>query len=189
MNRFGKFLVAFAAAAMLVVAFAPPSGAVNTRVSIFDFKWSNTTPQIDLGEKVIWDWLGPDLQHSVTGFSDNSVQWDSDPGISMPLHKLGSTFEVAFSQPGQYEFHCKLHSSVRGTVIVSNSVGDPNSDPGPQPPLNTDMEPPFVDGIKLFPTVYGPKRKGGPLEFSMNERGIADADYYRLVKRGKKKKM
>lgn len=164
---------------------ATPSQAASTRVSITDFKWSQM-PSIDRGESVIWDWLGPDLQHSVTGQEDNSSQWDSDPQTSMPLHRLGDSFKVTFDQPGQYLLGCKLHLSVRGTVSVSNTLGDPNSDPGPQAPLNFDLETPFVDGISLYPAVFGPKGKGGPLEFSSNERGSADADYYKLVKRGKR---
>ena len=178
-------LAALGLTAVCAVAFAAPSQAASTRVSITDFKWSQM-PSIDRGESVTWDWLGPDLQHSVTGQEENSRQWDSDPQSTMPLHKLGDSFKVTFNQPGQYLFSCKLHLSVRGTVSVSNTLGDPNSDPGPQAPLNFDLDPPYVDGIKLFPSVFGPKGKGGPLEFSVNERGTADADYYKLVKRGKR---
>ncbi|MBK5233443.1 MAG: hypothetical protein JJE13_10740 [Thermoleophilia bacterium] len=186
MRRRLSIALALASAAFLCVAFVAPSQAKNTRVSITDFKWSNGTPLIDRGESITWDWLGPDLQHSVTGQDLNAEQWDSDAGNSNPFHGLGDSYEVTFNQPGIYTFQCKLHSSVRGSVVVSNTLGDPNSDAGPQAPINFDREPPYVDGIMVSPTVLGPRGKGGALTFATDESGSADIDYYRLVKRGKK---
>jgi len=159
--------------------------AVNTRVSISDFKWSNNEPHVDLGETVTWDWIGPDTQHSVSGKAPNASQWDSDPG-NVPGHPLGHSFSVTFDQPGSYLFVCKLHSSVRGNVIVSDQPGDPDSDPGPQASINFDMEAPYVDGLQFPRPVFGPKGNGSGFKFSVNERGSADADYYKLVKRGKR---
>lgn len=187
MRRLVLQAIALFTGLVLLAFVAAPSQAANTRVSITDFKWSQS-PQIDLGESVTWDWLGPDLQHSVTGQGANASGWDSDPTISMPVHPLGDSYKVTFDQPGQYLFACKLHSSVRGTVVVSNTLGNPDSDPGPQAPLNFDMEVPYVDAIALEVPVFGPKGKGSPLAFSVNERGYADADYYKLVKRGKRTK-
>jgi hypothetical protein len=46
--------------------FAGGADAANTRVSVGNFVWSKD-PEIDLGEKVIWDWIGPDTAHSITG--------------------------------------------------------------------------------------------------------------------------
>lgn len=186
MKRLLTIVSALVSAAFLFAVAAAPSQAVNSRVSISDFNWSDETPEIDRGETITWDWLGPDLQHSVTGQDPNATQWDSDAGSSNPLHKLGDSFRVTFDQPGQYSFRCKLHASVRGSVAVSNTLGDPNSDPGPQAPLNFDIEPPFVDGIGVAPTIYGPKGKGGALKFSTNEKGSAEVEYYKLVKRGRK---
>lgn len=189
----GILLAAILALAGLLAA-STPAEAANTRVSITDFQWSKN-PQVDLGESVTWDWLGPDLQHSVTGQAPNATQWDSDPGNSMPFNALGHTYTVTFDQPGTYLFVCKLHSSVRGTVTVSDQPGDPDSDPGKQPPLNFDMEPPTVDDIFFThdgqlgaaPEI-GPKGKGIGLRFSTGEKGSAEVDYYRLVKQGKGKK-
>jgi len=183
MSRRLAIALGLVATALFCAAFAAPSQANSTRVSIFDFKWSNATPAIDRGESVTWDWLGPDVQHSVTGQKPNATQWDSDAGNTNPNHPLGDSFKVTFDQPGIYTFQCKLHSSVRGSVVVSNTLGDPDSDPGPQPAINFDMEPPYVDGIQVYPTVFGPKGKGGALTFATNEAGSADVDYYRLVKR------
>lgn len=167
-------------ALLALLAWLPgTASAVNTRVSIADYAWSNPAVHVDLGEKVIWDWLGPDLAHSVTGVSANAAQWDSDRGTDAPAHRAGDSFELQFTQPGSYLFVCKLHASVRGEVIVSSVPGNPASDFGPQPPLNIDVRRPTLGSVVLA------KRRvsgGRGIGFSarISERGILDAVYYRL---------
>lgn len=176
-----RLLAGGIAIALLLPASA---GAANTRVSIANYAWSQPQVHVDLGEKVTWDWLGPDLAHSVTGISANDLQWDSDPGTDAPAHRAGDSFTLQFSQPGEYFFQCKLHAAVRGEVIVSGVPGDPNGDPGPQPPLNLDLKPPTLGSLSM------PKqqtRGHNGLEFSVqiSERGSLDAEYYRLDASGK----
>lgn len=180
-------MAALAALAGLAFLMPNPASAANTRISIADFQWSKDA-EIDLGESVTWDFIGPDLQHSVTGQPPNATQWDSDPGQSMPIQALGAEYKITFDQPGVYFFQCKIHTSVRGTVTVSDTPGDPNSDPGPKPALNLDIDPPVLDEWfftrdGMFPTapVIGPNGKGLGFRFSIGERGKAEADYYRLV--------
>ncbi|MGK2954459.1 MAG: cupredoxin domain-containing protein [Solirubrobacterales bacterium] len=173
------------AALAVSAAVTAPAQAVNTRVSISHFQWSNMNPQIDLGETVTWDWIGPDTMHSVTGEPDNATQWNSNPGNVGP-HPLGDTFSVTFDEPGEYNFVCKLHASVRGTVTVSSNPGDPNSDPGPQPPLNFDLQPPDFQVSSMGTTFLGPKGKGTALNYAVDESGTGSADFYQLVKKGQK---
>lgn len=188
-------LGALGLAAFLALGFtASPAAAANTRVSIADFQWSKE-PTIDLGESVTWDWLGPDLQHSVTGQEPNATQWDSDPADPSPMQTLGRSYTVTFDQPGEYLFVCKLHpNAVRGTITVTDQPGNPNSDPGPQAPLNFDLIPPLVESVKLKftngrgKTVLGPRGKGTKLEFEVGERGNASIDYFRIVRKGKGRK-
>lgn len=180
-------LVGLALAALLAGSLGVAQAA-NTRVTITDFKWSKE-PTVNLGESVTWDWVGPDLQHSVTGQEPNATQWDSDPNNSSPRHNLGDSFKVTFDQPGKYLFVCKLHpQAVRGYVNVTDQPGDPNSDPGPQAAIRFDIEPPQVFLAGLANPVMGPKGKGTLLKFETGERGTASIDYYRIVKRGKGKK-
>lgn len=174
-------------AAAAAIAFLLPAGAnaANTRVSIADYAWSRPQVRVDLGEKVTWDWLGPDLAHSVTGVSANDLQWDSDPGTDAPAHRAGDSFTLQFSQPGEYLFQCKLHAAVRGEVIVSGVPGDPSSDPGPQAPLNLDLKPPTLGSLSM------PRRRTdghGGLGFSIqiSERGSLDAEYYRFNSKGRR---
>jgi plastocyanin len=183
MRRAGGFL---ALAAALALAFcAAPAAAVNTRVSISNFEWSNKEVHIGLDEKVTWDWLGPDLAHSVTGVSPNDLGWDSDPTTDAPDHRPGDSFTLQFNQPGTFVFQCKLHSFVRGEVIVSPIPGDPNSDPGPQAPLRIDVTPPTLGSVKLKRTRFaGPK--GVPMSAHISDRGKLDAEYYRINSKGRR---
>jgi plastocyanin len=167
------------------LAAAPAASANNTRVSIANFAWSNPAVEINLGEKVTWDWLGPDLAHSVTGISPNSIGWDSDPGTDAPSHAPGDSFTLQFNTPGTYLFQCKLHSIVRGEVIVSDTPGDPNSDPGPQAPLNVDVTPPTLGSIALKKTSFK-GTKGVGFSAQISDRGTLDGEYYRFNSKGKR---
>jgi plastocyanin len=178
-------LLALSAALALALVAAPAASATNTRVSIAHYAWSNPEVHIDLGEKVIWDWLGPDLAHSVTGVSANAAGWDSDPGTDAPYHRPGYSYTIQFNQPGTYQFRCKLHPAVRGDVVVSETPGDPNSDPGPQPPLNIDVKPPTLGAVAISrPSFRGSRGVG--FSARIDEKGTLDAEYYRFDSRGKR---
>lgn len=174
------------AALLAALAAAPAAHADNTRVSISNFAWSNPRVAIDLNEKVTWDWIGPDLAHSVTGTSANAVGLDSDPGTDAPSHRPGDSFTLQFTQPGTYAFLCKLHASVRGEVVVSDVPGDPNSDPGPQAPLNLDVKRPTLGAVSLKrQQLHG--RNGALTTARISERGKLEAEYYRLRPKGGRK--
>lgn len=174
------------AALLAGLAATPAARADNTRVSISDFAWSNPRVGIDLNEKVIWDWIGPDLAHSVTGTSANALGWDSDPSTDAPSHRLGDSFTLQFTQPGVYAFQCKLHSAVRGEVVVSDQPGDPDSDPGPQAPLKLDVKKPTLGSIALRRRRFH-SHKGTTTTAQISERGTLDAEYYRLRPGGKRR--
>jgi plastocyanin len=176
-------------AALLVVCAALlfPGGAtaVNTRVGISNYEWTIKEVHINLGEKVTWEWLGPDLMHSVTGVSPNAVQWDSNPGESVPMHQAGDEYTIQFNEPGEYLFECKMHSFVRGKVIVSDIPGEPNSNPGPPLPLRIDLTPPTMGEVKLAKTRL--KGAGGVhTEASLSEGGKLEAEYFRLDSKGRR---
>jgi plastocyanin len=159
--------------------------ALNTRVSIANYAWSRPRVEVNLREKVTWDWLGPDLAHSITGISPDAVQWDSDPGTDAPAHRAGDSYTVEFDEPGEYFFQCKLHAAVRGEVVVSAAAGDPDSDPGPQPPLNLDLRPPTLGSLMLAEqSTRG--HKGIAFSAQVSERGRLDAEYYRLGPKGRR---
>jgi len=93
-------LAAIACAALAgTLAGAPGAAATSTRVSISNYRWSNPEVHINLGEKVTWDWLGPDLAHSVTGVSANDQGWDSDPGTDAPTTGPGTPSRCSSTSP------------------------------------------------------------------------------------------
>ena len=167
--------------ALLVVAVllgATTASAANRRVSIGHYQWSIPEIHLDLGEHVTWYWVGPDTLHSVTGTSPNDAGWDSDPGLSTPRHDLGDTYRLTFNRPGTYAFQCKLHASVRGSVVVSDVPGDPNQEIDPVPKVNLDLTPPHLSGLKLRSRRFG--HRGTTMRFGVNEPAKLDAEYYSL---------
>ena len=172
---------------LLLVALAtvPAAGAANRRVSISDYRWSTPDVQVDLGEHVTWYWVGPDTMHSITGTSPNSLGVDSDPGVSQPDHRIGDTFQTSFDQPGVYSFHCKLHTTVKGTVTVTADPGDPASEPDPVPQSKVDRSAPKLRDVRLGSPKFG--RRGTSLRFSIGETSKVSADYYRYDADGKRR--
>ncbi len=175
------------AALALALLLIPAAGAdaANRRISISDYKWSDPNIQIDLGEHVTWYWVGPDTMHSVTGDSPNSLQFDSDPQTGQPNHDIGDSFRLDFNSPGTYFFHCKLHSTVKGTITVSNTPGDPNSEPDGVPQSRVDRKPPQLRDIRLNRTTIG--ERGTNLKFSIGESSRVSADIYRFDADGRKR--
>ncbi len=170
-----------------LVALLAPAGASasNRQIAISNYRWSDPEIHIDEGEHVTWNWLGPDTMHSVTGTSANDLQWDSDPQTDQPEHKLGDNYRITFDKPGVYTFHCKLHSTVKGEVIVSDQPGDPISEPDPVPKTQVDLKPPHLSGLRLKKTTFS--RGGNVLHYSLNDSAQLDADYYRIDSHGYRK--
>jgi plastocyanin len=98
---------------------APQNSRAIVDVGIYDFYFSPTPVTITVGDTVRWTNHGS-VTHTST--SDTGV-WDS--GNIVP----GSTYSFTFNTGGTYAYHCKIHSSMHGSVIVGN-----------QPP-NTPTEP------------------------------------------------
>jgi plastocyanin len=164
---------------------AASAEAANTRVSISHFSWSLPEVQIDLGEHVTWHWVGPDTVHSVTGESENALGIDSDAGINLPNHQLGDTFKLDFNAPGTYDFVCKLHSVVRGSVTVSSNPGDPVTEPDPVPAVIVDRTGPRLREIVLDTKAFS-GGGGARLRFALDEQAKVFASFYRRGHKGKR---
>lgn len=92
---------------------AAPAHAHTGYIDIKDHAYTPGTLTVAEGSLVEWRWDGPDLDHSVTGDG-----FDSDPDGSVS-HKAGDTFPHLFDTPGTYEYVCRVHADMRGTVIVT----------------------------------------------------------------------
>jgi plastocyanin len=183
-----RFLIRVGLAALTIVlaalALAPAANAANRRIAISNYQWSSPNIQVDLGEHVTWYWVGPDVVHSVTGNSDNDAGIDSDPGNPLPDHPVGDSFQVGFDQPGVYQFQCKLHSTVRGTITVSDTQGDPVAEPDPVPANRVDFKAPKTENLRLESKVM--TGAGGQLHFTLGEKAKLDADYFLVGPHGKR---
>jgi plastocyanin len=164
------------AAALLATGTAR---AADAKVAIGHYQWSQPVVHVDLGQHVTWYWVGPDTMHSVTGISANDAGEDSDPGNSQPDHRLGSAFRLSFTQPGVYEFQCKLHPVVHGEVVVSATPGNPLDDPAPVPKLNVLLIRPTLTGVFLASRRF--RTAGTTLNLALDDPSVIDVEIWRVA--------
>jgi plastocyanin len=84
-----------------------PSGGGNT-VTITNFAFSPADLTVKTGSTVTWTNNDP-ASHTITA--------DAGAFSSDPVAK-GGTYQFTFSQPGTYAYHCSIHPSMKGTIIV-----------------------------------------------------------------------
>ncbi|MGZ4167306.1 MAG: cupredoxin domain-containing protein [Solirubrobacteraceae bacterium] len=168
-----------AGVAALALVGVRPARAADAKVAIGHYQWSHPVVHVDLGQRVTWYWVGPDTEHSVTGISANDLTDDSDPG-RLPDHHVGSTFRLTFTQPGVYQFQCKLHPVVQGEVIVSATPGDPADDPDPTPRLNVDLTRPTLTGLFLSRAAFR-AGTGATLNLALDDPSLIDAEIWHVA--------
>jgi plastocyanin len=83
-------------------------------VSIQDFAYTPDPVHVPVGTTVRWT-NNDNVEHTVT--SDTGL-FDSD-GLDP-----GESFEYRFDVPGTYPYHCEIHPSMQGTVIVAEVTID-----------------------------------------------------------------
>jgi plastocyanin len=122
---------------MVAFLVAPAWGATKD-VTVGNNFFSPDTVTINQGDRVTWTFSGEN--HSVTSDPDSAEQFDSDPSTDSPLHLPGDKFSHDFNTPGTFSYHCKVHSTMHGTVVVKAPGGG-----GPPP----DTTPPAVNAVKV----------------------------------------
>jgi plastocyanin len=124
--------LALALVSMLVLAAPAGShpGHGPPTITIANLAYAPADITIVAGDAVLWVWNGPDTDHSVTGDG-----YDSDAGKQPAQieHKVNDGFAHTFTKAGTYEFHCRVHSFMHGTVTVqpAPNPGDPNATAAP----------------------------------------------------------
>jgi plastocyanin len=83
-------------------------GAANA-VSIVDFAFNPTSASVKAGTSVTWTNTGS-TAHTVTA-DDGSFDSGNVSG--------GATFTQAFATAGTFTYHCKIHSSMKATIVVT----------------------------------------------------------------------
>jgi plastocyanin len=78
---------------------------------IKNFAFSPQTITVAKNTKVVWT-NNDTTTHTVTGDNGN------DPGNS-PSIPPGGTFSYLFDTAGTYTYHCSIHPSMTGTIVVT----------------------------------------------------------------------
>jgi plastocyanin len=87
---------------------SPTTSSSGSAVTISNFAFSPETLPIKVGTKVTWT-NNDSVTHTVT--SDNGV---FNSGSLSP----NATFSYTFNSAGTFNYHCSIHTSMKGTIIV-----------------------------------------------------------------------
>jgi plastocyanin len=86
------------------------SGGGNT-ITIKNFAFGPSTLTVKTGTVVTW--VNNDgATHTIASDAGSPAAFSSDP------LSPGASFAFTFSKPGTYSYHCSIHPSMTGTVIV-----------------------------------------------------------------------
>jgi plastocyanin len=106
------------AAALLILSMAPTALAVQHAVKIVDFSFAPNSVSVTVGDTVEWT-NGGSVGHTATA-DDGS--WDTG------LIASGTRKSVAFATVGTFAYHCTVHASMTGTVVVTAKGSPPATD-------------------------------------------------------------
>jgi plastocyanin len=85
--------------------------ALSVTVSIKNFSFNPSTLSIKTGTKVTW--VNDDtVPHTVTS--------DSSTLLASPTLSPGQSFSFTFAQAGSASYHCNIHPTMKGIIVVGN---------------------------------------------------------------------
>lgn len=87
-------------------AGTPASG---TALTIDNFAFTPASLNVKVGQRVTWTNKQQGVPHTVT----------ADGGAFDHPMPSGATFSFTFTKAGTFAYHCKIHSSMHGTIVVS----------------------------------------------------------------------
>jgi len=87
----------------------PPGNTPPNTVVIANFAFSPSSITVSVGDTVTWR-NDDNVGHTVTS--------DSGSELASTLLGSGQTYRHVFMTAGTYPYHCTVHTSMRGTVIV-----------------------------------------------------------------------
>jgi len=115
--------VVVAAMAASAASAHPGHGPVTVLAANFAYDPANVV--VGQGDSVVWYFSGAvDRNHSITSDPGQADQFDSDPGVASPPEKpRNSYYARVFRTVGKFQYHCKNHPGMRGTVEVRSVSG------------------------------------------------------------------
>src|SRR6476659_131644 len=103
---------------MVVLPFAPAVLAADHAVDIAGFAFSPQSVAVAVGDTVTWS--NADAQNHTAPANGGSFDTGTIRG--------GSSKSVTFSTAGTFAYHCKIHPSMTGTIVVQGAAGPPPTD-------------------------------------------------------------
>lgn len=116
--------VALALSGFVLAMTAPAASAATHSVSIRNLQYNPASINVAVGDSVTWS-NDDSVIHSVTGGPLNSP--DLDPG---------ENYSFTFTSAGTFDYRCKFHPDMTGTVVVGGS-----SSPSPSPTPTSSSSP------------------------------------------------
>ena len=115
-------IVVIIVAVAVVLLFYPPGndqnngdGGANTNsISMRNLEFQPMITTVSTGTTITW-YNNDTVDHTVTSTSGPT---SFDSGVIRP----GETFSFTFTEAGTYDYHCTLHSSMRGQVFASSGT-------------------------------------------------------------------
>lgn len=94
---------------------ATPTTSANRTVEmeIKLFQFEPPTITVDAGTTIVWT-NRDDIQHTITSGTPDAPTGRFDSGFFYQ----GETYARTFTEPGEYQYFCRRHPSMRGVVIV-----------------------------------------------------------------------
>jgi plastocyanin len=78
-------------------------------VSIVNFSFSPVTLNINKGDTVVWT-NNDSAPHTVTG--------NDSKALSSATLSIGQSYSFTFTESGAFDYHCAIHPTMRGSIIV-----------------------------------------------------------------------
>jgi plastocyanin len=98
-----------AAPASVAPPSTAPGGAGGTAVAVKDSSFDPGTISVKTGQAITW---------TNNGSASHTVTFDTG-GVDSGTLKAGATFSHTFDAAGTFTYHCNFHSSMKGTVTVT----------------------------------------------------------------------
>ncbi len=109
------------ASASLAATAAPPAGVGLAGSSGLGTPATNVaaTGQLSFSPAAVTLTKGAVVEWKNTGSAPHNVTFDSQPALSSGTLQQGDTWQVQFTTPGTYAYHCTFHPGMNGQVTVS----------------------------------------------------------------------
>ena len=120
-----RLAIGAAVAAMAASGASAHPGHGPVTVLAANFAYDPANVIVGQGDSVVWYFSGAvDRNHSITSDPGQADQFDSDPGVASPPDKpRNSYYARVFRTVGKFQYHCKNHLGMRGTVEVRSVSG------------------------------------------------------------------